>query len=106
MRGERDFEAYAEARGAAVVRGLLLVGLDLPEAEKTATAALASLRAQWRDVGQAADPDVVLWATVLAVDAHRRRRRREHPAADGLVAQALRGPAGLEELQACEVLGV
>ena len=41
MRGERDFEAYATARGAAVVRGLLLLGLDLPEAEDTAAAALA-----------------------------------------------------------------
>ena len=106
MRGERDFEAYATARGAAVVRGLLLLGLDLPEAEDTAAAALGSLRSDWRDVGRAADPDVVLWATVLAVDARRRHRRREPPAADGLVAQALRGPAGLEELQACEVLGV
>ena len=41
MRGERDFEAYVAARGAAVVRGLLLLGLDLPEAEDTAAAALA-----------------------------------------------------------------
>jgi hypothetical protein len=106
MRGERDFEAYATARGAAVVRGLVLLGLDLAEAEDTATAALASLRSAWRDVGQAAEPDVALWATVLAVDARRRRRRREPQAADGLVARALRGPAGLEELQACEVLGV
>jgi hypothetical protein len=106
MRGERDFEAYAEARSATVIRGLLLLGLDVPEAEDTATAALAALRAEWRDVRQAADPDVVLWAIVLAVDARRRRRRREHPAADGLVAHALRGPAGLEELQACEVLRV
>ena len=106
MRGEPDFEAYATARGAAVVRGLLLLGLDLPEAEDTAAAALGSLRSDWRDIGRAADPDVVLWATVLAVDARRRHRRREPPAADGLVAQSLRGPAGLEELQACEVLGV
>jgi hypothetical protein len=106
MRGERDFEAYATARGAAVVRGLLVLGLDLPEAEDTAAVALASLRSDWRDVGQAAEPDVVLWATVLAVDARRRRRRRSPAAPDGLVAQALRGPAGLEELQACEVLGV
>src|SRR5918995_1553379 len=105
MRGERDFEAYAAARGAGVVRGLLL-GLDLPQAEDTAAAALASLRSDWRDVRQAADPDVVLWATVLAVDARRRRRRRSPAAADGLVAQVLRGPANLEELQACEVLGV
>ena len=106
MRGERDFEAYATARGAAVVRGLLLLGLDLPEAEDTAAAALGALRSDWRDVGQAADPDVMLWATVLVVDARRRRRRRQPAAADSVVAQVLRGPAGLEELQACEVLGV
>ena len=56
MRGERDFEAYATARGAAVVRGLMLLGLDLPEAEATATAALAALRSDWREVGRAAEP--------------------------------------------------
>ena len=106
MRGEHDFEAYAAARGAAVVRGLLRLGLDLAEAEETAAIALASLRSDWQDVAGAADPDVALWSTVLAVDARRRRRRREPAPAADVLAHVLRRTAGLEELPACEVLGV
>ncbi len=106
MRGEHDFEAYAAARGAAVVRGLLRLGLDLAEAEETAATALASLRSDWQDVAGAADPDVALWSTVLAVDARRRRRRREPAPAAEVLAHVLRRTAGLEELPACEVLGV
>ena len=107
MRGERDFEAYVAARGATVVRGLLLLGLDLPEAEDTAAAAFASLRSDWHELQQSADPDVVLWATVLAVEHEdgvgaRRPAPLDEAASPGCSA----GPRRLEELQACDVLGV
>ena len=106
MRGERDFEAYAEARSATVIRGLVLLGLDLAEAEETAATALASLRSQWREVSDAADPDVALWSAVLAVDARRRRRRSEPAPGDDRVAHVLRRTAGLEEQEVCAVLGL
>ena len=106
VRGERDFEAYVAARGAAVLRCLLLLELDLPEAEDTATAAFAALRSEWHELAQSADPDVVLWATVLSVESRRRRRAHLEPLAEAPAARVLRREAALEEVQVCEVLGI
>jgi hypothetical protein len=128
VRGERDHEAYVAARGAVVVRGLLLLGLDLPDAEDCAAAAFAVLREDWREVQESADPDVVLWATVLSgvarqggrgarmvTNAMSRRRNhgvwdqsqgRGHPLTEEAVARVLRRTAALEEIQVCEVLGI
>jgi hypothetical protein len=106
VRGERDFEEYVAARGATVVRGLARLGLDLALAEEIAATSFAALRSDWHELQQSADPDVVLWATVLAVEV-RRRRRGQHPPLDpAAVARVLRETAALEELRVCDVLGV
>ncbi len=105
MRGELDFEGYVAARGATVVRCLVLLGLEPAEAEDTATAVFASLRPDWHELQQSADPDVTLWLTVLAVETRRRRRAQHAPLDEASVARVLRGAAALEELQVCDVLG-
>jgi hypothetical protein len=106
VRGEPDFEAYVAARGGAVVRCLVLLGLDLALAEESATNAFASLRPDWHELQQFADPDAVLWATVLTHETRRRRRRREPPLDEAAVAMVLRETAALEELEVCHVLGI
>jgi hypothetical protein len=106
VRGERDFEAYVAARGGTVVRCLVLLGLDLALAEETAITTFASLRSEWHELQQSADPDAVLWATALSVEARRRRRRHDLPLDEAAVARVLRDTAALEELQVCDVLDV
>ena len=105
MRGEPDFEGYVAARGAAVVRCLVLLDVEPSDAEGTATAIFASLRPDWHELQQSADPDVALWLTVLAVESRRRRRAQLAPLDEARVARVLRGAAALEELQVCDVLG-
>ena len=105
MRGELDFEGYVAARGATVVRCLVLLGLEPAAAEDTATEVFASLRPDWHELQQSADPDVTLWLTVLAVETRRRRRAQHAPLDEARVARVLRGAAALEELQVCDVLG-
>ena len=98
--------AYVAARGGTVVRSLARLGLDLATAEETAATSFASLRSDWHELQQSADPDVVLWGTVLAVETRRRRRCRDAPLDEAAVALVLREEAALEELQVCEVLDV
>lgn len=111
VRGERDFQAYVAARGAAVVRCLVLLdhdvdsGLDLASAEGTATRVFASLRPTWHELQESADPDVTLWSTVLHTETRRRRRAELPPLDEARTARVLRTEAGLEELQVCDVLG-
>jgi hypothetical protein len=106
VRGEQDHEAYVAARGATVVRGLLLLGLELTDAERAAAEAFAVLRDDWHEIEETADPDVVLWATVLSVETRRRRRAGIGPLTDEAVARLLRQTVRLEEIQVCEVLGI
>src|SRR4249919_725316 len=105
VRGEPDFEGYVSARSATVVRCLELLDLEPSDAEDAATEAFASLRPEWHELQQSADPDVTLWLTVLAVETRRRRRARLTPLDEARVARVLRGAAALEELQVCDVLG-
>jgi hypothetical protein len=106
VRGERDYEVYVAARGATVVRALLVLGLDLAAAEDTAAEVFAVLRPGWHEIVETADPDVALWATVLGVETRRRRRLHGGAPSEHDAAQVLRHIARLEEIQACEVLGI
>jgi hypothetical protein len=106
VRGERDFEAYVAARGATVLRCLLLIGADLAAAEDTATSAFAAIRQEWWALSEAGDPDVVLWAGVLASDERRRRRVGESAPGETELVRVLREHAGLDEVQVAEVLGL
>ncbi len=106
MRGERDFEAYVAARGATVLRCLLALGAGLPRAEATAATAFAELRPHWWELADSADPDVGLWAMVLAVEARTRHRTHEAALQEDEVGRVLRRQAGLEEVQVCEILGI
>ena len=104
MRAEQDFAAFVAARGATVVRCLVLLGADLDEAEAAAAESFAALRADWDELISIGDPDVDLYRAVLAI------RRRRGSAAEAVtparVAAVLRHPAHLEEVQVCEVLGI
>ena len=106
MRGEPDFEGYVAARGATVVRCLVLLGLDPVQAEGSATQVFASLRPYWHELQQSADPDVTLWATVLAAETRRRRHAQHASLDEARTAWVLREGAALEELQVCEILGI
>jgi len=106
VRAEQDFAAYVAARGATVVRCLVLLGLSPVDAEQVAADAFATLRGEWADLSRYGDPDVSLYATMLGADARRRRRASLPSAEPARVAAVLRGVADLEEIRVCEVLGI
>ena len=101
--GLRGLRRRARGRGGALPRAPR--ALEPSDAEDTATAVFASLRPDWHELQQSADPDVTLWLTVLAVETRRRRRAQLAPLDEARVARVLRGAAALEELQVCDVLG-
>ncbi|MGH8833758.1 MAG: SigE family RNA polymerase sigma factor [Actinomycetes bacterium] len=79
-----DFEAWARARGAALLRFAYLVTGDSGRAEEAVQDALVSVCPRWRRIVHRGDPEAYVRRTVVnaAATSWRRFRRREMPVAD------------------------
>jgi hypothetical protein len=80
VRGEQDFVAYVDARGPALVRCLVLLGLTRSDAEAAAAEAFASLRADWPDLVFSGELDDALFGGVLGTDPETTAALREEAA--------------------------
>jgi len=90
-----DFEAWANARGAALLRFAYLVTGDPGRAEEAVQDALVSVCPRWRRIAGAGNPEAYVRRSVVnaAATSWRRFRRRETPVADVPLI-----PEGIDEL--------